>query len=315
MKRGVIDTLRRGFDNAITNWQLTVVRFVEAIFFAVLVVLSLLAILIPIFVSVGIEVAQIRTPDDVEDALFRFVERWPMLIWIFVGVSVLLLVLVLIHSFVVAGCARVLVDAERAAGPAVQGPRKRYAVFSMDRFFAGAREGWWALFWIYNIAWGVAGLILLIPLLPTAALILVFREEPPAMLATGCIGLVITTLLMIVVGVVTSIWTNRAIADWGVRRAGAMDALRGAWRAFKLDLGRHVLVALGLIVISFTAGGFIGSLSIYASVAERFGDGTAFLFTVPVRVLVSLINWAVASLIANWFIGAYAALAVETPSA
>lgn len=313
MKRGVIDTLRRGFDNAVANWQLTLVRFGEACFYGVLVVVSVIAILVPIFISIGIEFSRINTPDDIEGAVYRLVERWPILIWIFVGIMVLMLVIVAVHSFVEAGCARVLVDGDRLAGPVTQGPRSRYAVFSMERWFAGAREGWWALFWIYNAAWGVAGLILLIPLLPTLALMLVFREEPAAAVTTGCIGLALTVMLMIAVSIVTGIWTNRAIADWAVRRRGVRDALRGAWHAFKTDLGRHLLIALALVAISFAAGGFIGSISIYAAFAERIGEG-AWFFTIPVRLFTTLVNWVLSAFVANWFLAAFAALAVETPT-
>lgn len=316
MKRGVFDTLRRGLDNSVANWHLTLIRFLESVAFGIILVISVFAILIPIFVSIGIEGANIDTPEDIEGAVFRLVERWWMLIWIFLGISVLLLIFVAVHSWVEAGCARILVDGDRVAGPETQGPRSRYAVFSMERFLAGARDGWWGLFWIYNVAWGIAGLILLIPLLPTAALMLVFRERPPALIATGCIGLVLTGLLGLGVMIVTGVWTNRAIAGWAVRRSGAADALRAAWAAFKADFVRHILIALAILVIGFAAGTFIGSMSMFASVGQRLGDSGAFLFfAIPIRIFATLVNWAVTAMISNWFLGSYAAIAVESSQA
>jgi hypothetical protein len=45
------------------------------------------------------------------------------------------------------------------------------------------------------------------------------------------------------------------------------------------------------------------------------GSAAFLLFTIPIRVFASLVNWAATAMIANWFLGSYAALAVETPQA
>jgi hypothetical protein len=312
MKRGVFDTIRRGVDNAVANWQLMLIRVVEMFVFAAIAVGAALAILVPLLVSIGIAVTDLDTPEDFESLLLTLAAKWVWLIWIFLGVAVLLLLFVMVHSFVEAGCARVAVDADRAAGPATDGPRSRYRVFSMQRWLAGGKDGWWTVFWIYNFAWGIAGLILLLPLIPTAVIMMIARETPPVLIASGCIGLAATFLLFIVVGIVTSMWTTRATTDWAIGRAGAADALSGAWAAMRADVGRHLLIALAVIVIAMAGSSFFASFSYLAAFGEMFHrTAVVQIFTIPLRLFGTLANWVFSAFVSNWYLAAYAALAVE----
>lgn len=312
MRRGVFDTLRRGLDNAVANWALVVIRVVEVFFFAAVTIAAAIAILVPILVSIGIQVADLTTPEDVESLLLLFLERWVVLLWILAGLSVLLLVFVAIHAFVEAGCARVAVDADRIAGPATEGVRSRYRVFSMQRWLAGAKDGWWTVFWIYNLAWGVAGLILLLPLLPTAVIMLLARETPAVLIATGCIGLVATLFLAILVAIVTSIWTTRAIADWARDRSGASPALAGAWAAIKGDLGRHLLIALAVFVVAMAGSSFFASFSFLAAFGQAMHERAVFqFFAIPLRLVGTILNWIFSAFVTSWYLATYAALAVE----
>ncbi|HEV7239387.1 MAG TPA: hypothetical protein VGQ36_09115 [Thermoanaerobaculia bacterium] len=315
MKRTIFDTLRRGLDNAIVNWGLIVIRVVEVFVFALIAIGAAMAILVPIFVSIGIELTDIDTPDQLESLFLSLLDKWVLLIWIFVGISVLLLIFIAVHSFVEAGCARVAVDADRIAGPAKDVPRSSYRVFSMQRWLAGAKDGWWTVFWIYNFAWGVAGLILLIPLVPTAAIMFIARETPAAIVATGCIGLALTLMLMMVVGVVTSMWTTRAITDWAVDRSSASSALSGAWTSIKSDLGRHLVVAIAVILIAMAGSSFFASFSYMAAFGEMLHQKAVFnLFSIPLRLIATLLNWAFSAFVTSWYLAAYAALAVEKKS-
>lgn len=312
MKRSVFDALRRGLDNALMNWGLVVIRLVEIVVFALISVGAAIAILVPILAGIGIEIMDIDTPDQIESLFMALLDRWGLLIWIFVGISVLLLVFVAVHSFVEAGCARVAVDADRAAGPAMNAPRSSYRVFSMQRWLAGAKDGWWTVFWIYNFAWGVAGLILLIPLAPTAVIMLMVRETPAVLIGTGCVGLAITFMLMIVVGIVTSMWTMRAIADWAVDHSSASTALSGAWASVKADLGRHFVIALAIVVIAMAGSSFFASFSYMFAFAEVFHQKGMFNFiSIPVRLFATLLNWAFSAFVTSWYLAAYASLAVE----
>lgn len=313
MKRGVFDTLRRGVDNTIANWPLILIRLGEMLFFGILTVVAVIAALAPILISVGVELSTIGNIDDLEGAVLALMGRWILLLWILVAILVLLVLFVAIHAFVEAGSARIYVDAERAAGSAVQGPRSRFRVFTMDRWLSGAKDGWWTLFWIYNLAWSVAGLILLIPLVPTIVGMFLFREQPPAALATGCVGLAFTGLLLIFVGSVTGMWVNRSINEWAVRRTGARESLAIGWSAMRGDLGRHVLIFLAVFVVALAGSSFFASFSFFAVFGEAFGHGHGMfnLFTFPLRIIGSLLNSAFSAIVSAWYLASYSALATE----
>ncbi|HEX8408622.1 MAG TPA: hypothetical protein VF883_07150 [Thermoanaerobaculia bacterium] len=312
MKRNAIDILRRGLDNTIANRGLIVVRLVETLVFAAIAVLTVLVVLLPIAVSVGIEVSQISSPEDLESALLNLMQKWILLVWIFVAVSVVVLIFVALHAFVEAGCARVYVDGERMAGPAAEGERSRFHVFSVERWYTGAKDGWWPVFWIYNFAWGVAGLIFLIPLLPTLIVTLVFRETPAVAITGGCIGLLVTVMLMIVVGFVTGMWTERAIVNWAAHRTTASAALADAWQSIKRDLGRHLLVAVAMIVIAIAGSSIFASFSYLAAFGQMMNDSAAFaIATMPLRMAGMFFNSIFSAIVSSWYLASYAALAVE----
>lgn len=312
MRRGVFDTLRRGLDNAVANWGLIVIRVVEVFVFAAISIAVAIAILVPLLVSIGIAVTDLGTLEDFETLAFALAGKWVWLLWIFLGVSVLLLLFVAVHAFVEAGCARVAVDGDRIAGPATEGPRSRYRVFSVQRWMTGGRDGWWTVFWIYNFAWGVAGLILLLPLIPTAVVMLLARDTPAVQITTGCVGLVLTLMLFIIVGIVTSMWTTRATADWALTRAGATAALTSAWAGIKGDLARHVLIIIAVVVVAMAGSSFFASFSYFAAFGELFHRGAVTqIFTIPLRLFGTVANWVFSAFVSSWYLAAYGALGVE----
>ena len=312
MKRGVFDVLRRGLDNTVVNWPLIALRLGETLLFGLITVVAVIAALLPLLVSIGIRIANIDTPEDAAEAMVMLMQRWMLLVWIVVVAAVLLLFFLAVHAFVQAGSARVYVDGERIAGPHVEGERSRFRVFSMDRWMAGGGAGWWTVFWIYNLAWGVAGLVLLIPLLPTAILMFVLREQQGALVATGCIGLLATLLFVIVVGIITGMWTNRAIAHWAVYASGASESLATGWRAMFADFGRHLLVMLAVLVVGFAGSMFFASFSMFASFGETIGDsGTFVALTLPIRIFGSLLSSIFSAAVSSWYLASYAGLAAE----
>lgn len=314
MKRGVFDVLRRGLDNAIANWPLLLIRFFEVMVYGVIAVIAIVVALVPIVVSLGFKLGELRGPENIEPLLEALFTRWTLLLYL-IGLFVLLMTLFSVaHAFVEAGCARVYVDGERMAGPAMSGPRSRFRVFSMSRWWAGAREGGWPVFWIYFIAWSGACLIFLIPLVPTFVAAFLLRQKPAPLALVSCLGLAVTILLMIPVGIVVGIWTNRAIATWAVVRGGARETLDVAWTAFKADFGRHLLVAIVLFVISFAGSMFIGSLTFFAGFAEILGrnnSGSIAVMMLPLRFLAQLLSTAFSAVVGGWFLASFCALANE----
>lgn len=312
MKRGVFDLLRRGLDNTVANWQVSLIRLLEAFFFFAVAIGAVLVLFVPIIVPAGIHLADIDTPEEVTSAMEVLLNRWTILLWLLGGTLVLLLLFVVVHSFVEAGCTRVLVDGDRVAGPELNGPRTRYRAFSPERFLAGAKSGWWTVFWIYNIAWGVAGLIMLIPLLPTLAVVVAFHETEAVAVISGCIGLALSVMLMIVVAFVTGLWSNRALVAWGAHHTGASESLRIGWRALKSDVPRHLLAALAIIVVGMAGSMFFGSFSMFAGFGDTLGRGDVYwMVTLPLRLVGTLLNSAFSAVLGSWYLATYSALALD----
>ncbi|HEX8617306.1 MAG TPA: hypothetical protein VF911_06960 [Thermoanaerobaculia bacterium] len=313
MKRGTFDVLRRGFDNTLANWPLIAIRVGETVVFLVCAFIAAIAIFAPILVSIGISIADLTSPDDIQNVLVAFARRWMLLLWIVLTIAVLLTVFVAVHAFVEAGSARVYVDGERIAGAEVMGFRSRFKVFSLARWLAGGRDGWWTLFWIYNIGWTIASAILLVPLLPTAVVMFATHDaQPQVALASGCLGLFVTLLLMLVVAVVTTICINRAIAHWAVRGSGAREALAAGWAAMRGDLGRLFLIAIALFVVSLAGSSFFGGLSFFAVFGTAFIDApVGVLVTFPIRILSTICSSIFSAAVSSWFLAAYASVEVE----
>ena len=316
MRIGVFDLLRRGFDNTLANWQLALIRFLEAFVMMIIFVIAMVVIAMPILVSIGIDAADIDTPADIESALSTLLQKWVLLVWFLVGISVLILVFMLIHAFIEAGCARVFVDGDRAAGDELSGPRSRFKTFSMQRWLEGGREGWWTVFWIYNVLWGVGLLIVLLPLAAILAAAVAFGTSGGdagggiAVLIT-CLGMAVTMLFSIAVMIVLAIWTNRAICDWAVYRTTALAAIRYAGRSIRMDLGRHVGIAVCIFVIAMAASMFFSTFGFFTGLGDSIGSRPELfmLLTAPMRILTSLANSAVSAVIGSWFVAAYASLA------
>ena len=315
MKRSVFDVLRRGLDNAIANWQLLLLRIGEAFLFGIIIVIAILAAIVPILLSIGVKLADFQVPETAEGALTALLSRWPIFAWIFGGAVLLALLFMVVHSFLEAGCARVYVDGDRIAGAALAGPRSRYRVFSMAKWWAGAVDGWWPVFWIYNIAWGIAALFFLVPLLFTSLLVLALAMNDSAgpAIGIGCVGAAASFMIMIPTMIVAGIWSNRAIASWAVRRGGARDTTRAAWAAFKADMGRHLLVAIALFVISMAGSMFIGSFGFFIGFAEVLGrhSGSTALMMMPARFFIQMLSTAFSTVIAGWFLATFCAMANE----
>lgn len=318
MKRGVVDLLRRGFDNTIANWPVILIRLAETVLVAAVIVASIIAVVVPLFISIGISFERLRTMEDIEMAADLLVRNGVMVIvYTFALATVVALVLTAVHSFVIAGCARVYADGDRLAGAEVMGPRMRYAVFSMDRWMSGSTSGWWTLFLIYNIAWGSAGIVLLLPLIPTlAAMLLVGDTSAELAVGLGCLGILLTLFLGVLTTIIVTLWSTRAIAVWAHRRNGAREALAIGWRAVRGDLARHLLIGVAIFVIGMAGSSFFGSLSFFGSFASMLSREHAIfeIVAMPVRALGWILSSAFSAAVGGWFLSSYCAIENETVS-
>ena len=308
MKRNAFEVIRRGFDNTVANWPLIAIRIGEGFVFAAIVVATILAAVVPILVSAGLTQGfDYRDADNVAQFIGAlFIEHWVLLLYLFALVFLLLGVLIAVHSFVEAGCARVYVDGERGAA---------LRAFDFGRWLRGGAAGWWTVFWIYNLAWSVGCLVLLAPLTVTiAALLLV--DATAAQLLIRCAGLGFTFLLWIPTAIVIGIWVHKAIADAVARNLGAVDALRAARGEFRLDFGRHLAVGVVMMIIGFMAAMVVSGVGFPFSLAGgnhnvRGSLDLLPLFLAPVQIMVSLVQSVLSAAVSSWTLASFVSLAEE----
>jgi hypothetical protein len=293
------------------NWPLLAIRIAEMLVLTVIVLVSAFAVVVPFLVSLGMNMESM--PSDPSDVLGIFwdviLRQWVVLLYGLVVASIALLIVIAIHSFVSAGNARVYVDGERRVA-AVPAPRRAaFACFSGDRWLGGGREGWWPVFWIYNIAWSVSGLIILVPMMLAIAVMILLRGTPALVVGIGCLGLAAFLILAIVVGVVTNIWVEKAIADCLARDIGAMESLRNSWDEFRRDLGRHLAVAVVMMVISIASSMVFSSFNWVGSFVH---NANANLMLLPLQFSGSILSSVFSAAVGCWLLACFSTLAVES---
>ncbi len=307
MNRSVTDVLRRGLDNALANWPLILVKLTASFVSGLVMVIAVVTSIVPLALSLGIKGMDFKNPDDAAQLLMTVLsDHWLALLIILVVVSVALLVVVLLSSFVEGGVTQIVVDADRqATGP--QPARPAYATFSVERWISGARQHWLSIFWIYNIAWSVAGIVLLIPFVITLLAILAAGQQAAA-IVIGCAGLAISLLVFIAVAILTGLWCRKAIVIAVAFDRTPMEALREARLEIMADPGRHVAVAFVLAAISFGAVGLTGIVSLIGSSDHT---GVLAVMFIPLQVALSFANGIFSAGMTIWGAAAFAALTLE----
>ncbi|HEX7191572.1 MAG TPA: hypothetical protein VF381_08360 [Thermoanaerobaculia bacterium] len=301
MKRSIAEVLRRGFESAYANWQLIALRIAENLVFAFLLVASVIAAVVPLVVSIGLSGFNVDKPDETAATIgAALLEHLAAFLWIFVGALVLAFVLVVLHSFVMAGCAQTFVDAERVGRP--------FKAFSMERWLSGGKHSTWTVFWIYNITYGTTLIIVLLPAVITIAALLAFRESPRVLiLGIGCLGLAVSVFLLIIACVVAAIWSLKAIVMAVERNLSASEATKAAWAEAKADFGRHFAVAFVLFVISFGGAMAISMFSVVFSMPSAHSTYMS-LALAPARLVISFVQSVFGAAVGMWMLASFAAL-------
>jgi len=294
----------------LANWQLLLIRVAEAFIYFVVIFTSIIAAIVPIVISaVGGRWSNIRDAQNPPEVVAQLIlSHLPLIFFLFMLLSVVLLVLVAVHSFVEAGSARVYVDAEFSAR-SVEGrpPRAAFRAFSGDRWLNGGKRAWWPVFWIYNIGWSVAMLIILVPFVAIGAVFLIGGAKP-ASIILGCALLAVTVFAVIFIAIVTGVWCQKAIVICVARTLGAMDSLRAAWEDIRSDFVRHFAVAFVLMMISFGTAMLVSFLGIGASSVR---DPGAVVMLMPLRFATQFASQVVSLMVAAWLTASFAALTVD----
>jgi hypothetical protein len=308
LRRSATEVLRRGFDSTLANWPLILIRIAEGIVFVGIVIVSIVAAIVPIAVAAGLSRHDVTNSSNPADAIAAAVlQHWMLIVYVLLILAVVLLVLVAIHSFVEAGTAQVFVDAERRARAVAAPVRQAFRAFTIDRWMSGGKAAWWSVFWIYNATWSVAGLIMLIPLILTLAVMFAISDTAARVIA-GCGGLVLSFVIMLPVAIIVAIWTQKAITVCVARALTTTDAMRVAWREIRDDFGRHFAVAFVLFIVSFGGAMVISMITAPMSFTAHGRDPFMSLAFAPMQIFVSIAQTVFSAGIGAWFLASFVTL-------
>jgi hypothetical protein len=246
-----------------------------------------------------------------DDALQLLLKNWWMVAWVVVALTLIMIAAVAVHAFVQAGSVGIYLDGERLAGPG-QPARAAYRAFAPDRWWAYGRRFWWPVFLIYNIAWGLLGLILIVPMVALLAAVLIVGDSP-VLAIIGCAGVVVIFGLLLFGGLLVTVWSDLGIAESVRSGANAREALRSGARILRRYFSDVVIILAVLIAITIAVT--FAALSVYFVIGLGSSiPGVAVLF-IPAQIALSFAQNAVSVFLAAWFIAAFTGLAFKAHGA
>jgi hypothetical protein len=310
LKRPLPDVLRRGLDSTIANWPVILLRIAESILLIGIVIASIIAAIVPAIVAAGLSKDEIVNSSDPAGAIVEWLIGHLMLfVWMFALAFLVLGVMLAIHAFFEGGAAQIYVDAERNAKRHLGIGRDAFRAFSIDRWLAGGTASWWRVFWLYNWAWSVGLLFVLVPLMLTIAG-LVLISDTVGRVVVGCVGLAVAIFVLIPVAIVVSIWCAKAITICVARSLPARESLRLAWRAVRDDVGRHLAVAVIAFVVSMALNSVVSAFSIPMTITQHHLPSMELIFT-PVRLASSVVQSMIGAAIGSWLIACFVSMTEE----
>jgi hypothetical protein len=310
VKRNVADVLRRGLDSTIANWPVIVLRIAEHLVFAAVIIGAIVAAIVPAAVAAGLSKDDIINSTDPGGAIIEWMLGHLMLfVWIFALAFVVLGVLVAIHSFVEGASAQIYVDGERNALRRGVSGRADFSAFSIDRWLAGGAASWWRIFWLYNFAWSVGLLFVLVPLLITIVGMLAISDSV-GKIVVGCAGLVLAVVVLVPVFIVTSIWCTKAITICVARSLPARESLRVAWRAVRTDLGRHLAVAVIVFVVTLALNSLVSGFSIPFTITSHKLPTAAIMFA-PIRLVAGVFQSMASAAAGSFLVACFVSMTEE----
>lgn len=310
MKRNLPAVLRRGLDSTIANWPVIALRIAESVVLIGIVIASIIVAIVPAVVAAGLSKDEIMNSSDPPSAIVGWVIGHLMLfVWMFALAFIVLGVLLAIHAFVEGGIAQIYVDGERNEKRHLAAGREAFRAFFVDRWLAGGAATWWRIFWLYNWAWSVGLLFVLVPLILTIAG-LVLISDAVGRVVVGCVGVALAIFVFIPVAIVVSIWCAKAITICVARSLPGRESLRVAWRAVREDLGRHVAVALIAFVVSMALNSVVSAFSVPMTITQHQLPSMALFFT-PVRLVSGVFQSMVSAAVGCWLMACFVSMTEE----
>lgn len=283
----------------------------EGVVLAVIVVLGLVVTVVPVAIAGAraLESLESAALDDDPAAFLRWIlfEHPFLVMYAILAITAIVVVAMAIHSFVRAGFIGVYIDGDRAAG--TSSARDGMKVFTPESWFAHGRRAWWPVFLIYQVTWGLYGLVLLVPIVALGALLLMTMDTD-AVVFVGCGGVLVVMLIAVFGGLIVSVWTQLALTE-------AVRLNLPAWKAIKA--GTAMLRARPgeiFIVVIILIGALIVVMMLFAVLYMMIGALSIIplmsIITIPFQIVLSIAQSAVQTFMAGWFIAVFAAIAVAS---
>jgi hypothetical protein len=299
--RGPGDFLRRSLDNALANWPLLLINIAAQVASVAVIFIGILVAVLPL-IMFGV-LAAAAPKGDPEVWLTKLFENNPLIILYLVAVvSLLIIPIMIVYSFVEAGRLGVYLDGERNADLLGSSARPAFKVFDPTAWAAHAKANWWRIFLLYNIVWGIYGLILLIPLALIVGAMVVLHETP-SVVGVGCLLGAAFLLLAVFFAFVFGIWSkvSNTLCVQGQRGVG--ESMRLGWAFMREQFGGLLVLTIILIAISLALGGSLFGVYFMIGIASSI-PGVAVLL-VPLQVALSLGQSLLSAVITGWFTAAY----------
>jgi hypothetical protein len=331
LKRNITDVLRRGLDTTIANWPVILLRITESVLFIGIIIAAIIAAVVPAVVAAGLSKDDIVNSADPAGAVLQWVTGHLMLfVWMFALAFIVFGVMIAIHSFIEGASAQIYVDGERAAkrrsdslvrlpapsvgleSPTYVAPvekRDDFRAFTFDRWLSGGASSWWRIFWVYNLAWSVSLIFVVVPLIITMIAMLAVSDTA-ARVIIGCAGVALAVLILIPVGIATSIWCKKAITICVARAMSARESLRLGWREFRADLGRHLAIAVIVFVISMALNSVVSAFSVPMNITQHKVPDLTLMFA-PARVVIGVIQGMIGAAVSSFFLACFVSMTEE----
>ncbi|MFN2443115.1 MAG: hypothetical protein ABR517_10575 [Thermoanaerobaculia bacterium] len=299
--RSIGEIFRRGMESTIANWPLILIRVAESIAMIAVIVATVFVAVVPLFVGAAAGMPSFDDPD----SLARWVLGVSPLLVLFLLIVITLVfgLAVLLHAFVQGGVFGVFAEAERRGTEGAG--RDFFRVFTPEMWWRDSKRFAWSFFWIYNIVWGIAALVMLLPLIPALIGAILLRDSEMLLIPT-CLGIAATVAVGLLAGLVAIIWSHVAFAEAVRTGAGARESLRLAGVRLRQRPGAILLVVVSYFAISMVVGGFVGGFAFGLDAANVIpGVGVAFI---PFRIVLSLLNTLVSAAFGCWMTAAIVAV-------
>jgi hypothetical protein len=162
---------------------------------------------------------------------------------------------------------------------------------------------------MYNVIWSVAGAVLLVPLAATLAAMFAVTADA-GRIVVACSGLALTFVLLLPLGALAAMWTQKSIVVCLARSAPAAESMRAARQEMRRDFGRHLVVAVIVMVVSIGGAGVISMLSMPLSFA-RESNPLSIGVMAPVQIVLSFVQGIFSAAVGTWFLASYVGLTEE----